>query len=490
MQGRVSASDPKWAELHRLCEQRLALQPAYTAALYVAWQRLLAGDLVEAERIGEEVLARASEVRIVAFVAWVLEYSAVLMMLTRRYDQAEARLAALDAAYEAAERAAYLPDSWPYRIRLCLEKGDMASARKLLAERPRWPFEEPLSWGGAYDLLACGEALAELGETDGLDTCYQRLRELNGRGVEFLCPCLVPRIIAMLDSVSRRWEDATTYFEKALSLARHLGYRLELAATLHWYAKMRLARDAPGDTEAATAMLNEALQLYQDMGLPQRAEKVLAVKMQAQERVAPGLTPSPRRARRTLRSTIEEILPSALADAPSLARHSDERGTVTILFTDIEGSTALAQRLGDKAYHGVLREHNRILREQVARHGGHEVKHTGDGFMVAFSSASRALSCAVGIQKAFAAYNQEHPEESIRVRVGLNVGESIEEAGDYFGTAVTLAARIAARAHGGQILVTELMRKLVGSLAGVEFRDAGRKQLKGIGRRRVYEVAW
>ena len=327
--------------------------------------------------------------RILGIVPLVLDYYVVLMMLTRRYDQAEARLAAVQAAYEAAEGAVWLAGPWPYRIRLCLEKGDLASARKLLADRPQWPFEEPLTLGGAVNLLACGEALAEFGETEGLGACYQRLRELNGRGVDVWWPWLVPRVIAMLDAVSGRWDDATTYFEKALSLARRLGYRLELAATLLPYAKMRLARDAPGDAEAATAMLNEALQLYQDMGLPQRAEKVLAVKVQAQEKVAPGLTPPPR-AKRTMRSTIEQILPSALADAPGLARHSDEQGTVTILFTDIEGSTALAQRLGDKAYHALLAEHNRILREQVGRHGGHEVKCMGDGFMVAFASAARA----------------------------------------------------------------------------------------------------
>jgi class 3 adenylate cyclase len=498
MEGRVSAAGPEWPDLRRLSEERLAFQPAYTAAIYDARQRLMVGDLVESERMGDEVLTLASEMRVFGLVPQILEYSAVLMTLTRRYDQAEARLAALQAAYEAAERGAWMAGSWPGRLRLCLEKGDAVSARKLLADRPRWPFEEPLSTGGAYNLLACGEAFAELGEVEGLAACYQRLRELNGRGIEFLLPCLVPRVIAILDAVSRRWDDATTYFEKALSLARRLGYRLELAATLLAYAKMRLARDAPGDPEAATAMLNEALQLYQEMGLPQRAEKVLAVKMQAQEKVAPGLTPSPRRAKGTMRSTIEQILPSALADAPSLARHSDERGTVTILFTDIEGSTALAQRLGDKAYHALLAEHNRILREQVARHGGQEVKSMGDGFMVAFASAARALSCAVGIQKAFAAYNAarasahaEPVEAPIRVRIGLNTGESIEEAGDYFGTAVTLAARIAARAQGGQILVSEVVRAVGGSLAGVEFRDAGRKQLKGIkGRQRVHEVVW
>jgi class 3 adenylate cyclase len=497
-QGRVPAAGPQWPELRRLSEQRLTFLPAYLAAIYVARQRLMAGDLVESERMAEEVLALASEMRVFALVPLVLEHSAVLMMLTGRYDKAEARLAALQAAYEAAGRGAFLAGPWPWRIRLCLEKGDTASARKLLADRPQWPFEEPLSLGGAYNLLACGEALAELGETEGLDACYQRLRELNGRGIEFLWHWLVPRVIAMLDAVSGRWDDATTYFERALGLARRLGYRLEVAATLHSYAKMRLARDAPGDAEAATAMLNEALQLYQDIGLPQRVEKVLAVKMQAQEKVAPGLTPSPPRAKRTMRSTIEQILPSALADAPGLARHSDERGTVTILFTDIEGSTALAQRLGDKAYHALLAEHNRILREQVARHGGHEVKSMGDGFMVAFASAARALSCAVAIQKTFAAYNAERAsaraepvEAPINVRIGLNTGESIEEAGDYFGTAVTLAARIAGKARGGQVLVSEVARAVGGSLAGVEFRDAGRKQLKGIpGRQRVYEVVW
>jgi class 3 adenylate cyclase len=498
MEGRVPAAGPEWAELRRLSEERLAFDPALAAALMVAWQRLMAGDLVESERILEEVLTQVSEMRVLALVPGTLGHATVLMMLTRRYEEAEARLAAYQAAYEAAERAAFMTGSWAWRIRLCLEKGDIASARKLLADRPRWPFAEPLSVGGADNLLACGEALAELGETEGLDACYQRLRELNERGVEFYWPCLVPRVIAMLDAVSRRWDDATTYFEKALTLARRLGYRLELAATLLAYAKMRLARDALGDAEAATAMLNEALRLCQDMGLPQRVEKVLAVKMQAQERVAPGLTPSPPRAKRALRSSIEQILPSALVDAPGLARHSDERGTVTILFTDIEGSTALAQRLGDKPYHGLLSEHNRILREQVARHGGHEVKHTGDGFMVAFASATRALACAVDIQRAFAAYNAErasaHAEPvdaPINVRIGLNTGESIEEAGDYFGTAVTLAARIADRAQGGQVLVSEVVRTVGGSLAGVEFRDAGRKQLKGIaGRQRVHEVVW
>jgi len=166
-------------------------------------------------------------------------------------------------------------------------------------------------------------------------------------------------------------------------------------------------------------------------------------------------------------------------------------GTVTLLFTDIEGWTRLAQRLGDQRAHRLLQEHNRILKEYVARHSGQAVKHMGDGFMAAFPSVTRALHCAVDIQKAFADYNRKHPEHPIKVRVGLNSGESIRDGSDYSGTAVTVAARIADKARGGQILVSEVVRDLVGSMAGVEFREAGRRQLKGIpGRHRLYEVAW
>jgi len=190
-------------------------------------------------------------------------------------------------------------------------------------------------------------------------------------------------------------------------------------------------------------------------------------------------------------TSIDAVAASVEIERPDLRPHAAPDGTVTIFFTDIEGSTALAQRLGDKPYHALLTEHNRILREQLARHGGHEVKAVGDGFMVAFASAARALSSAVDIQRAFAAYNREHAEEPINVRIGLNTGESIEDEGDYFGTAVTLAARIADKAKGGQILVSEVVRTVVGSLAGVEFRDAGRRQLKGIkGRQRRCEVLW
>jgi class 3 adenylate cyclase len=166
-------------------------------------------------------------------------------------------------------------------------------------------------------------------------------------------------------------------------------------------------------------------------------------------------------------------------------------GTFTLLFTDIEGWTRLAQLLGDQHAHKLLQEHDRILADCVARHSGRVVKYMGDSFMAVFPSATRALRCAVDIQRAFADHNRDHPETPLKVRVGLNSGESIEEGNDYFGTAVNVAARITHKARGGQILVSGVVRDLAGSVAEVAFRDAGRRQLKGIpGRQRLYEVLW
>jgi len=161
----------------------------------------------------------------------------------------------------------------------------------------------------------------------------------------------------------------------------------------------------------------------------------------------------------------------------------------TILFTDIEGSTALTQRLGDAEAREVLREHERIVREALKSHGGSEVKALGDGFMASFSSTTRALECAIAVQRAFAAHN-ESAEEAIRVRIGLNAGEPITEQEDLFGTAVNLAARIAAKAEGGEILASDVVRQLVAG-KGFLFADRGDVALRGFEDPvRLFEVRW
>jgi class 3 adenylate cyclase len=161
---------------------------------------------------------------------------------------------------------------------------------------------------------------------------------------------------------------------------------------------------------------------------------------------------------------------------------------LTILFTDIEGSTGLTQRLGDDKAQEVLRTHNTIVREALNIHGGTEIKHTGDGIMASFPSASHAIACAVGIQDAITGHNQENSGTPIRVRIGLNAGEPVAENEDLFGTAVQLAARICDYAEPGQILASEVVRGLV---AGKRFRFVGRGEvvLKGFEEpQRLYEV--
>ncbi len=176
----------------------------------------------------------------------------------------------------------------------------------------------------------------------------------------------------------------------------------------------------------------------------------------------------------------------------------------TILFTDVEGSTALTDRLGDAAARELLREHERMVRAALKAHGGSEVKTMGDGFMTSFSSATRALECAIAIQKAFDERNRSlpaHPEalegraEPIRVRIGLNAGEPIAEddpdgRSDLYGTAVNLAARIAAQAEGGEILASEAVRQIV---AGKKFpfSDRGETTLRGFEDQvHIYQVSW
>ena len=167
-----------------------------------------------------------------------------------------------------------------------------------------------------------------------------------------------------------------------------------------------------------------------------------------------------------------------------------EAATVhTILFTDVEGSTALTQRLGDARARELLREHERMVRDALKAHGGSEVKTMGDGFMAPFSSATKALECAIAMQRAFAEHN-ESAGEPILVRVGLNAGEPIAEDDDLFGTAVNEAARITATAKGGEILVSNVVRELAKGKDFL-FADRGEASLKGLDEPvRLYELRW
>ena len=184
-------------------------------------------------------------------------------------------------------------------------------------------------------------------------------------------------------------------------------------------------------------------------------------------------------------------------DGPTVVKGPDlklsDRSLRTVLFTDLVGHSEMMSRLGDEHGRAVLRDHERITREVLKAHGGTEVKTMGDGFMASFGSVTKAVECAIALQRAFAERNSSaRPEalEGLSVRVGLNAGEPIEEEGDLFGATVILASRIAAKAGGGEILVADTVRGLC-SGKGFLFADGGEFVAKGFEEPvRVYEVRW
>jgi len=165
-----------------------------------------------------------------------------------------------------------------------------------------------------------------------------------------------------------------------------------------------------------------------------------------------------------------------------------DSGVRTIMFTDMEGSTTITQRLGDAEALKVLRVHDGIVRDALASRGGREVKHTGDGIMATFTSAFSGVDCAIAIQQGLQLHNQKAVGTPIRVRIGLSAGEPVEDHADLFGATVQLAARACAHAQPGQILVSNVVAELcIGKL--VAFVDRGESVVKGFERPvRFHEV--
>ena len=153
-----------------------------------------------------------------------------------------------------------------------------------------------------------------------------------------------------------------------------------------------------------------------------------------------------------------------------------DSGHRAILFTDIVGSTEMTTRLGDRMATEFIRAHDSIVRRCLAAHEGREVKHTGDGIMAAFPDSQRGVDCAIRIQREFRHYNQ-HSQEPIHVRIGLDSGEPVADSNDLFGATVQLAARLCSEAAADQILVSETVRNEHGDAA--LFKAAEQRQLKG-----------
>jgi class 3 adenylate cyclase len=184
-----------------------------------------------------------------------------------------------------------------------------------------------------------------------------------------------------------------------------------------------------------------------------------------------------------VRSSIEDLADWAEVERPDLARLAPS-GKVAIVFSDIEDSTALNERIGDRAWVRLIGSHDKMVRRLVDKHSGHVVKSQGDGFMIAFAQADEAVRCSMAVQRSL----RKRPN-GIRVRIGVHMGKSVRRGDDLFGRNVAMAARVAAQADGGEILVSEVVRDALTD-ADIAFDEGREVQLKGFsGSHRLYAVA-
>jgi class 3 adenylate cyclase len=166
-------------------------------------------------------------------------------------------------------------------------------------------------------------------------------------------------------------------------------------------------------------------------------------------------------------------------------------GLRAILFTDLVDHTSELVRVGDIAGQAWLRQHATLVREQFRRHNGVEEKWTGDGFLVTFDSARGGAQCAIAIQQAVQEHNRTTHETPVHVRIGLHSGEVLREDGEIFGNAVVLAARIMAQASSNEVLISELMYRLLQPAGQFDMTERGLFSLKGFPQeQRLFEVRW
>ena len=272
----------------------------------------------------------------------------------------------------------------------------------------------------------------------------------------------------LLLEVLGRNDDAVDAIEAALAFLRP-EYRPHRAEAAYDCARIRLKRDGPGDRVRARTLIDEALGHAQKLGMKPLLEKIMTLKLEEH-----GVSST------NIFTSIDVVADSIDRERPDMAAHAAPDGTVTLMFSDIEDSTVLTERLGDAAWQDLLREHNALIRTQIRAHDGYEVKTMGDGFMVAFQSARKALDCAIAIQRAFAGHNAANGEH-VKVRIGLHAGEAIKDGDDFYGKNVILASRVAGKALGGEILVSSLLRQLVESSFGPgAFSEPRDVELKGL----------
>ncbi len=247
------------------------------------------------------------------------------------------------------------------------------------------------------------------------------------------------------------------------------------------------------EARAETVELRAALEAEQAMPRSPRAKHAAqAAGMAMKSVVETAHRVREQGVRGMLLSSMEDLAAWAVEDRQAIDRIASSDGTVTVMFSDIENSTAINSEIGDTEWVKLLEAHDQLVHTYVAKHRGHVVKSQGDGYMVVFRTPELAIGASLGIQRALNAKRQRsrHLRRTpIRVRIGLHTGTAIEREGDYFGRNIAMAARVAAMAEGGQVLVTDQIADALGEWADVRFVEGDVVQLKGLpGEHRLWRV--
>ncbi|MEA2467908.1 MAG: eukaryotic-like serine/threonine-protein kinase, partial [Thermoleophilaceae bacterium] len=349
-----------------------------------------------------------------------------------------------------------------------------ADARRefdLLAEDDFAIIPKDANWIASMALIS--EVAHYLNDVPRAAWLYDRLLPYAKRNIVvgggWTCHGNAERFLGLLAHTLGRYEAADRHFRAGRIANASIGAHPLVAIGRYEHARLLLDRNAPGDRRRANDLLGQALETAYELGMRALTDRALAlrVRMQGIESADVG-------------SSIDAVASVVEEERPDLRGHTAPDGTVTILFSDIEASTELNERLGDRTFFEILREHNEIVRDQVRVHRGFEVKSQGDGFMIAFASPSDGVECAIAMQRALAARIDAGTSEPIRVRMGLHTGEAIRERDDLFGRNVVLAARIAAQARGGEILVSAPLKELAEGAGDVTFGDPRELGLKGL----------
>ncbi|MCW2808323.1 MAG: pH-sensitive adenylate cyclase [Marmoricola sp.] len=263
-------------------------------------------------------------------------------------------------------------------------------------------------------------------------------------------------------------------------IATVLGLLLAVAfATIGWLARQL------DQTRAEVSRLREALDAEQvrPRGGPRAVQAAQAAGVAVKTVVGTATRMREQGVRGMLLGSIDDLATWAMEDRNEIARIAAPDGTVTLMFSDIENSTSLNSEIGDEQWVKLLSAHDRLLQTHLDRHCGHVVKNQGDGYMVVFPTPELAIRASIGIQRALSAKRQRNRHlrrTPIRVRIGLHVGTAIEREGDYFGRNVAMAARVAAMADGGDILVTDDIAEALADSADLRLVEDGTVTLKGL----------